>query len=154
MTDNNSHSFFMNRALELAQESINKGGFPSGALIVFENKIIGEGIALGNLLHDPSAHGEMTAIRQACQATKSSYIEGATLYSNLMPCLMCFGASSYALISKIYYAAGSHHFDPAYYRGIYTPDSMNALLSTRIDLIQLKDFEAQSIALVRNFENQ
>ena len=92
-TSNNDHRSFLQEAINLAKESVAQGGFPAGAVVVKEGKIIGRGISIGNKLNDPTSHGEMSSIRDACSNLKSSDLSGSTLYSSMQPCLMCFAAS-------------------------------------------------------------
>ena len=72
---------FLLRAIEMAKESINAGGFTAGAIIVKNNEIISEAISIGNVLHDATAHGETTAIREACKKLGTTDLTGATLYA-------------------------------------------------------------------------
>jgi tRNA(Arg) A34 adenosine deaminase TadA len=103
----NSHTKFMNRAIELSKEAalIKKTGGPFGAVIVKDNKIIGEGYNQVLKHHDPTWHGEMHAIREACKLMQSPHLDGAILYTSSEPCPMCLGAAYWAHIKEIYYAS-------------------------------------------------
>jgi tRNA(Arg) A34 adenosine deaminase TadA len=103
----NSHTKFMHRAIELAKEGalIKKTGGPFGAVIVKDNKIIGEGYNQVLKRNDPTWHGEMHAIREACKLTQSPHLDGAILYTSSEPCPMCLGAAYWAHIKEIYYAS-------------------------------------------------
>ena len=95
---------FMTRAIELSIESINKGGGPFGSLIVKSNKIISEGFNQVTTTNDPTAHGEIVAIRNSCKILKSFSLEGCELYTSCEPCPMCMSAIYWARIKSVYYA--------------------------------------------------
>ena len=96
---------FMQRAIELSIESVNIGGGPFGSVIVKENKIISEGSNEVTLINDPTAHGEIVAIRQACKNLNNFNLSGCELYSTCEPCPMCLSAIYWAHIDKLYYAS-------------------------------------------------
>ena len=95
---------FMMRAIELSIKSVNAGGGPFGSVIVKGEKIIAEGSNKVTLTNDPTAHGEIVAIRQACKKLNDFYLKGSELYSTCEPCPMCLSAIYWARIDKIYYA--------------------------------------------------
>ena len=95
---------FMKRAIELSIESVNNGGGPFGCVIVKENKIISEGSNKVTSTNDPTAHGEIVAIREACKKINNFNLNGFELYSNCEPCPMCLSAIYWSRIDKIYYA--------------------------------------------------
>ena len=95
---------FMQRAIELSIESINSGGGPFGSVIVKDGKIISEGMNRVTVNNDPTAHGEITAIREACKKLNTFDLSGYELYSNCEPCPMCLSAIYWSHIDKVYYA--------------------------------------------------
>ena len=95
---------FMKRAIELSIESIDKGGGPFGCVIVKDEKIISEGSNKVTLTNDPTAHGEIVAIREACKNINNFSLNGCELYSTCEPCPMCLAAIYWARVDKIYYA--------------------------------------------------
>ena len=95
---------FMQRAIELSIESVNKTGGPFGSVIVKGDKIIAEGHNEVTSTNDPTAHGEIIAIRQACKNINDFNLSGCELYSTCEPCPMCLSAIYWARIEKIYYA--------------------------------------------------
>ena len=95
---------FMTRAIELSIESVNAGGGPFASVIVKDDKIIAEGSNKVVLTNDPTAHGEIVAIRQACKNLNNFILSGYELYSTCEPCPMCLSAIYWAHIDKIYYA--------------------------------------------------
>ena len=95
---------FMKKAIELSLESVNKGGGPFGSVIVKDNRIIAEGSNKVTLINDPTAHGEIVAIREACKKLSNFSLRGCELYSTCEPCPMCLSAIYWSRINKIYYA--------------------------------------------------
>src|ERR1051326_4421533 len=95
----------MRRALELAKRAQDEGEVPIGALVVFENEILGEGWNRPIAAHDPTAHAEIQAMRAAALSLKNYRLTGATLYVTLEPCEMCLGAMFHARIAKVIYGA-------------------------------------------------
>ena len=95
---------FMQRAIELSIESINSGGGPFGSVIAKGNEIISEGMNRVTVNKDPTAHGEITAIRQACKKLNTFDLTGYELYTNCEPCPMCLSAIYWSHIDKVYYA--------------------------------------------------
>ena len=94
----------MKRAIELSIESVNKGGGPFGCVIVKDKKIVSEGSNKVTSTNDPTAHGEVVAIRGACKKINNFSLKGYELYSTCEPCPMCLSAIYWARIDKIYYA--------------------------------------------------
>ncbi len=95
---------FMKRAIELSIESVNKGGGPFGCVIVKDEKIVSEGSNKVTSTNDPTAHGEIVAIRGACKKINNFTLSGCELYSTCEPCPMCLSAIYWSRIDKIYYA--------------------------------------------------
>ena len=95
---------FMKRAIELSKESINSGGGPFGSVIVRNDKIISEGINRVTVNNDPTAHGEIVAIRNACKELNTFNLSNCSLYSSCEPCPMCMSAIYWSRIGKVYYA--------------------------------------------------
>ncbi len=95
---------FMKRAIELSVENVDKGGGPFGSVIVKNNKIIAEGANKVTTTNDPTAHGEIVAIREACKKLNNFNLNECELYSSCEPCPMCLSAIYWARINKIYFA--------------------------------------------------
>ena len=95
---------FMKRAIELSIESVNNGGGPFGCVIVKDEKIVSEGSNKVTSTNDPTAHGEIVAIREACKSINNFSLNGCELYSTCEPCPMCLAAIYWARVDKIYYA--------------------------------------------------
>ena len=94
----------MTRAIELSIESVNLGGGPFGSIIVKNDKVIAEGSNKVTLNNDPTAHGEIVAIRKARKSFNNFNLSGCELYSTCEPCPMCLSAIYWAHIDKVYYA--------------------------------------------------
>ena len=94
---------FMKRAIELSVESVNNGGGPFGSVIVKNDKIISEGSNKVTSNNDPTAHGEIVAIREACKKLNNFSLSQCELYSTCEPCPMCLSAIYWSRIEKIYY---------------------------------------------------
>jgi tRNA(adenine34) deaminase len=99
------HLAFMQEALRLADEAGGAGEVPVGAVVVANGEIIGRGRNRPIGAHDPTAHAEIEALRDAARATKNYRLTGATMYVTVEPCLMCVGAMVHARISTIAYGA-------------------------------------------------
>ena len=95
---------FMFRAIELSIESVKKGGGPFGSVIVKDKKIISEGFNQVTTTNDPTAHGEIVAIRKACKILNNFSLEGCDLYTSCEPCPMCLSSVYWAKIDNVYYA--------------------------------------------------
>ena len=96
---------WMGEALRLAQRAADEGEVPIGAVIVKDGKVIGRGWNRVIGLHDPSAHAEILAMREAGKATGNYRLPGCSLYVTLEPCPMCAGAMIHARLDRIVYAA-------------------------------------------------
>ena len=96
---------WMRYAIRLAQRAQDQGEVPIGALIVKNNCCISEGWNQPINSHDPTAHAEMIAIRNAGKALRNYRLIGATLYVTLEPCVMCMGAIIHARIERLVFGA-------------------------------------------------
>lgn len=94
---------YMLRAIELAKQSVQKGGGPFGAIIVKDGVIIAEGSNCVTLNNDPTAHAEVSVIRNACNVLNTFQLDGCEIYSSCEPCPMCLSAIYWAHIDRIYY---------------------------------------------------
>ena len=92
------HDAFMQEALHEARIAMSMGDVPVGAVVVVEGTIIGRGRNCREASHDPTAHAEVVALRQAAQQLGSWRLPAAVLYVTLEPCIMCIGA---AILSRI-----------------------------------------------------
>ena len=96
---------FMRAALELAAEARRCGEVPVGAVVVRDGVIIGRGFNQPIRAHDPTAHAEIVALRNAAAEVGNYRLPGADLYVTIEPCQMCVGAMVHARIRRVVYAA-------------------------------------------------
>lgn len=104
-SDNNIDIEFMQQALVLASLAASNGEVPVGAIVVKDGEIIGRGSNAPIRLHDPTAHAEIQALRQAATHLGNYRMVDCTLYVTLEPCAMCSGAIQHARITKLVYGA-------------------------------------------------
>jgi tRNA(adenine34) deaminase len=97
--------FWMQRALELAQKAQSLGEVPIGAVLVKDDQIIGEGYNTPIGRHDPTAHAEIMALRDAAQRIGNYRLLNTTLYVTIEPCIMCAGALVHARIKEVVFGA-------------------------------------------------
>lgn len=96
------------RALDLARENVRTGGGPFGAVVVKDGAVVGEGVNRVTDAHDPTAHAEVSAIRDACARLGAFELTGCTVYSSCEPCPMCLGALYWARPDRVVFAASRH----------------------------------------------
>jgi tRNA(adenine34) deaminase len=107
---------FMERAIWLAAQGDRRpGGSPIGCVIVLDGEIVGEGFNETELRCDPTAHGEVVAMRRAGTRLGRMELRGATLYSTLQPCGMCSMASIWAKIGRVVFGAERHQVHKMYF---------------------------------------
>jgi len=99
------HRKFMEMAIEVGTENVKKGGGPFGAVIVKNGEIISVGVNRVTSTHDPTAHAEVNAIRNACSKLENFELRDCILYTSCEPCPMCLSATYWARIKTVYYAA-------------------------------------------------
>ena len=96
---------FMRMAIEQAQIAAQSGEVPVGAVLVRDGKVISKAFNKPITNHDPSAHAEMLALREAALIEENYRIPGSTLYVTLEPCALCSGAMLHARIDRVVYGA-------------------------------------------------
>lgn len=99
---------YLARAVALATDNVRSAGGPFGAIVVSADGRVFEGTNRVTANLDPSAHAEVTAIRNACQGLGTFDLSGATLYTSCEPCPMCLATSLWARVDRVYYAADRH----------------------------------------------
>jgi tRNA(adenine34) deaminase len=108
--DPEQYAYFMEQALQEAERAFEEEEVPVGAVIVFENKIIGRGYNRTAALHDATAHAEMIALSAAYARFGDWRLENCYLFSTLEPCAMCAGAAVLSRIKTIIYGARDPKF--------------------------------------------
>lgn len=96
---------WMKEALVLAREAGAAGEVPVGAVVVLDGQIIGRGFNQPISRHDPTAHAEVVALRDAATRLGNYRLPGATLYVTLEPCMMCAGAMMHARLARVVFGA-------------------------------------------------
>ena len=99
------HEIWMQHAFKDAEKAFEKKEIPVGAVVVFENRIIGRGYNQVETLRDPTAHAEMIALTSAASYLSSKILLGCTMYVTLEPCPMCAGAIVLSKLEALYFGA-------------------------------------------------
>ena len=123
----------LTRALDLASASATTDGGPFGAVVVAADGRVFEGTNRVTAANDPTAHAEVTAIREAAAGLGTFDLSGCVLYSSCEPCPMCLGAALWARIDRVVFAADRHDAaaagfdDAAFYEYFEAPDRRDAM---------------------------
>lgn len=144
---------FLEKAIFKAQESVAAGGFPASAILVKDREIIGVGLSIGNVINDPTSHGEQAAIREACKKLATSDLSGATLYASLQPCVMCLTAAMWSKVGRIVFACAQDKLNKEYYGSTHNSLKINKQFIRPIEIEQIKDFEASALKIVKEWES-
>jgi guanine deaminase len=97
---------YMQEAIRRAVENVRSGrGGPFAAIVVKDGHVVAAGTNLVTLTNDPTAHAEVTAIREACSALGTFQLTGCEIYTSCEPCPMCLGAIYWARPDRVYFAA-------------------------------------------------
>ena len=135
---------FMRETIRLSMENVQSGrGGPFAAIVVKDGKIVSRGTNLVTQTNDPTAHAEIAAIREACQALGTFQLEGCEIYTSCEPCPMCLGAIYWARPERVFYGntkqdAAEIDFDDSF---IYT--ELHKKMSNRsIPMMQMMHKEA------------
>lgn len=105
MNDQSNHTLFMREAIRLSKVAIDNGeGGPFGCVIVKNDTIVGKGYNNVTSTNDPTAHAEITAIRDACKNLKTFQLNDCVMYTSCEPCPMCFGAIYWARLMRVFFA--------------------------------------------------
>lgn len=116
----------MQQALLLAEQGAALGEVPVGAVLVHEGEIIGRGFNCPISTHDPSAHAEMVAIRDAAMRLQNYRLPGSTLYVTLEPCSMCSGLIVHSRVARVVFGATEPKAGVVVSRGaFFTQDFLN-----------------------------
>jgi tRNA(Arg) A34 adenosine deaminase TadA len=140
------HAQFMKRAIDLSAERMRMGaGGPFGAVIVKDGSVVAEGFNKVTSANDPTAHAEVSAIREACTALESFSLEGCVIYTSCEPCPMCLAAIYWARLDAVYFAntrkdAANIGFDDDHiYQEIPKDLSERAISMVQVDLQEARD---------------
>jgi tRNA(adenine34) deaminase len=100
-----NHEHFMRLALAQASRARDAGEVPVGAIVVLDDRVVGEGFNQPISSHDPTAHAEVVALREAARSIGNYRLTGATIYVTVEPCVMCVGAMVHARIGLVIFGA-------------------------------------------------
>lgn len=103
MEDKDYNPKFMEMAARLSYDNIDRGGGPFGAVIVRDGEVIATGVNSVTINNDPTAHAEVSAIRNACSKLQTFQLHDCIVYSSCEPCPMCLSALYWAGVKKIFY---------------------------------------------------
>lgn len=143
---------FLKQAIELSKESMKAGGFPVGAVVVRGGEVLGTGLSTAEISHDPTAHAEVAALRDAAEKTESSSLEGATLYSSMEPCLMCYSACRWASVDTIVYAIGKDKLPQDYYETTKSLAELNRDNPRPKELVHATELEESALEIYKQWE--
>ena len=149
-------SYYLKLAIEQARKSVELGGFPAGAILVKDGKIISVGISIGFSLHDPTSHAETAVIREACKKLETIDLTGATLYESVECCVMCFSVAYWSGISKIVYAVRKtpEMVSKGYYEGKTNNETLNNENSRQMEMVLASEYELESLRVIIDWEKQ
>jgi tRNA(Arg) A34 adenosine deaminase TadA len=137
---------FLRRAVELAAESIDKGGGPFGAVITKDGNIIAEGANMVVLSNDPTAHAEVSVIRKASVKLNTFNLSDCTLYTSCEPCPMCLGAIYWAGIKRVIYSSDRNRAAKAGFNDRFIYDEMTLEPGARkIEFIRMADEKSEEV---------
>jgi tRNA(Arg) A34 adenosine deaminase TadA len=154
---NKSDKIFLQTTVDLSRDFAEQGGgFPVAAMIVKDDRILAQGVSDGKRHDDPTWHAETDAIRKACAKLRTRHLDGATLYSSMEPCLMCYGATYWAGIDRVVFAAGKEKLDKMHYDGVANSVDVNNLVRRNrpLKLIRGAEFEKTALKIVRDWEKR
>lgn len=109
----------MRKAIALSERNVNEGGGPFGAVIARDGEIVATGVNRVTAEHDPTAHAEVSAIREAARRLGTYDLSGCEIYTSCEPCPMCLGAIYWARLDRMFYGntktdAAAIGFDDAF----------------------------------------
>jgi guanine deaminase len=147
---------FLIRAVKLAEDGIEKGGGPFGAVVVRNGEIISEATNDVVLSNDPTAHAEITAIRKAAKMLGSHDLSDCKLYSSCEPCPMCLGAIYWSGIKTVFFAADRKDAASAGFSDKYIYDEISLSPEDRHIIFQkLAEVDGTEVFRIWNrFENK
>jgi len=123
---------FMLQAIQLATDNVTtRNGGPFGAVVVKDGKVIATGANQVTTINDPTAHAEVVALRNACQALGTFKLEGCELYTSCEPCPMCLAAIYWARCSAIYYGCSAADAAKAGFDDQFLYDELKKPMSER-----------------------
>lgn len=145
---------WLKEAIKKSDESVKLSGFPVGAVIIKDDKLMSYGLSNGKNLKDTTQHAEIDAIRSASRFLQTRDLKGVVLYSSLEPCLMCFSASYWAYIPKIVYACRKTRASKQHYEGDHDLSKINTKCNRQIELIHIEELEERALKIIEDWESK
>jgi guanine deaminase len=134
---------FLRQSIEMAVENVRRGGGPFAALVVRDGTLIAAASNQVTSTHDPTAHAEIVAIREACRVLGDFQLSGCDVYSSCEPCPMCLGALFWARPARVFFAASKDDAAAAGFDDAFIYEQIAFLPSERrIPMIQVPDENA------------
>jgi tRNA(Arg) A34 adenosine deaminase TadA len=142
---------FMQYAIELGHKGMKAGnGGPFGAIVVKNGEIIGEGWNRVLSSNDPTAHGEITAIRDACNNIQSYDLSGCEIYTSGEPCPMCLSAIYWAHVGRVFYGFNIHAVATANFDDEFIFNELNKPATER-KIPQIQILETEALKLLKDY---
>lgn len=143
---------FIQQAIDKSKQSVLEGGFPAGAILVKNGEVIASGVSCGNKLHDPTSHGEVATIREACKSLNTTDLAGTTLYTSLEPCSMCLSAAMWASIPKVVFACNKKKVPEWFYGGDYETSEINEKFTKPVEVLHESSYEEAALEVIQEWE--
>lgn len=142
----------LQEAIDQSRASVEKGGFPVGALLAKDGEIVVTGLSNGKQLADPTSHAEVVAIRSLCAQLGRRNLKEYTLYTSMVPCLMCYGAAFWASIPRIVYACPKEILSWQHSEGAYDLGAINTQTRRPIELVHFKNLQQSALDVIQKWE--
>lgn len=139
-------------AIEESTLSVQRGGFPVGAILVGPDGEVIRGQSHGKALADPTSHAEIVAIRSATSKIGHRSLRDYVLYVSMQPCLMCYGASFWASIPRIVYAVPKERLTWQHSEGMYDLAAVNRDTRRPLQLVHIAELEPQASKVIQTWE--
>ncbi|KQL53810.1 cytidine deaminase [Heyndrickxia shackletonii] len=145
---------FVKRTIELALKNVEEGGRPFATVIVRDGEIIAESPNLVAQTHDPTAHAEILAIREACKTLQTEHLTDCEIYILASPCPMCLGSLYYCSPKKVIYITTREDYAP-YYKDdrkyfeleTFYDEYKKPIEKRRLPMVQIKDEDSIKVYL-------
>lgn len=145
--------YFMRRCLELGRRAMASGDAPVGSLVVFDGRVVAEGVESVRLKSDVTAHAEIEAIRLACGTQQSLVLTGATLYTNVEPCGMCAWVIRVTRIGRVVFGSKNEEVG-CVSSGFAVLSSTNVSNWPIVPLIERDILQGECGALLRDYQSR
>ena len=142
---------FLEEAIETSKKSVAAGGFPVGAVLIMDGKMISAGLSDGKQNNDATEHAEIDAIWKSEKILGKRDLKGANIYSSLEPCLMCFSACYWSGISKIVYACAKDKVSKQHYEGLHDLAAIDRKNNRHIEIVHMQELEDEALRVITDW---